>query len=141
MNRTGAGVTGQETAAAPPPPVRFCLPKSSRLASPQYREVFDAGRSTAGRYVVVWARRAEGVARRVGVVTSKRALHTAVARNRARRLMREAFRLNRQELREGVDLVLVARSRIAQAGGQAVADDFLAVCRKAGIRRKGPEPC
>jgi len=121
--------------------MRFCLPRASRLLSAQYRAVFDAGRSLAGRYVVVWARDNEGTARRVGVVTSRRALRTAVERNRARRLMREAFRLNRHALRGGVDLVLVARSRIARVGAREVADDFLGVCRKAGLWRKGQEPC
>ena len=141
MNRTGEGETGQETAAVAPPAVRLCLPRSSRLVSAQYREVFDLRRSYAGRYVVAWVRRGQGTGWRVGVVTSKRALHTAVARNRARRLMREVFRLNRQELRQGIDLVLVARSRIAQVGLVEVTEDFLTVCRKANLRRKDSESC
>lgn len=141
MNRTDEGATGQETAAVPPPTVRFCLSRSDRLSSAQYREVFDRRRSYAGHYVVIWVRRGQGTGWRVGVVTSKRALHTAVARNRARRLMRETFRLNRQELRQGVDLVLVARSRIAQVGLQEVAEDFLAVCRKASLLKRDAEPC
>ncbi|NLL84826.1 MAG: ribonuclease P protein component [Lentisphaerae bacterium] len=136
--RTGEGVCGQETVAVTPPPVRFCLPRSSRLASPQYREVFDQGHSTAGRYLVVWAKRRGGEGCSLGVVTSKRTLRTAVARNRARRLLREAFRLNRGALGKGIDLVLIARSRIAEVGRQEVAADFLAVCRRARIcRREG----
>ncbi len=141
MNRTGEGVAGQETAAVPPSPVRFCLPPSGRLTPARYREVFDRGRSTAGRYVVVWAERGTGTEPRLGVVTSKRTLHTAVARNRARRLMREAFRQNRQALHDGCDLVLIARARITQAGGREVAADFLAVCRRAGLVRQEAAPC
>lgn len=140
MNRTGEGVSGQETTAVPPL-VRFCLPPSARLTPTQYREVFARGRSTAGRYVVVWAARSTGTEPRLGVVTSKRTLHTAVARNRARRLMREAFRQNRQTLRQGVDLVLIARARIAQAGGEEVAADFLAVCRRARLGQKEMASC
>jgi len=140
-NRTGEGVVGQQTAAVPPPSERFCLPPSGRLAPAHYREVFDHGRSVAGRYVVVWAGRGQGPEPRLGVVTSKRTLRTAVARNRARRLMREAFRLNRQAVRDGFDLVLIARARIAQAGGREVAADFLAVCRRAGLVRQEAAPC
>ncbi len=140
-NRTDEGVAGQKTAAVPPPPVRFCLPPSGRLAPAQYREVFDHGRSTAGRYVVVWAGRSKEPEPRLGVVASKRTLRTAAARNRARRLMREAFRLNRQAVRGGFDLVLIARARIAQAGEREVAADFLAVCRRAGLVRQEAVPC
>lgn len=143
MTGTGARVPGSQAraTAVASPPIRFCLPRSARLASRQYQEVFDAGRSIAGRYIVIWSKSTEGAACRVGVVTSKRALHTAVERNRARRLMREAFRLNRHALRGGLDLVLIARARIVEADGRAVAGDFLAVCRRVGLCRKEPEPC
>jgi ribonuclease P protein component len=66
------------------------------------------------------------------VVTGK-AVGNAVARNRARRLMRESFRLHQRELAGPVDLVLVARPSIA---GKKLADverDFLRVLRQAGI--------
>jgi ribonuclease P protein component len=143
MTGTGAHVpdTQAHATVVVSPPVRYCLPRSARLTSPQYRAVFDAGRSIAGRYIVIWSKPAEGTARRVGVVTSKRALHTAVERNRARRLMREAFRLNQHTLRDGVDLILIARARIVDAGGRAVAEDFLAVCRRVGLCRKESGPC
>ncbi len=146
MTGTGAHVpdTQAHATVVVSPPVRYCLPRSARLTSPQYRAVFDAGRSIAGRYIVIWSKPAEGTERRacrVGVVTSKRALHTAVERNRARRLMREAFRLNRHVLRDGVDLILIARARIVDAGGRAVAEDFLAVCRRVGLCRKESGPC
>ena len=139
---TGTRGDGPDLEAATAlPRARFCLPRSARLESPQYREVFDSGRSVAGRYLVIWAKPAEGTNRRVGVVTSRRALHTAVKRNRARRLMREAFRLNRHALRDGIDLVLVARARIVDVGAQAVADDFLTICRKVGLCRKETKAC
>ena len=133
--RTGEGDSGQKTVAATPPPVCFCLPRADRLTPLQYRAVFDQGHSTPGRHLVVWAHRTESAACRLGVVTSKRTLRTAVARNRARRLMREAFRLNRGALNEGVDIVLIARARIANANAPEVAADFLQACRRARLLR------
>jgi ribonuclease P protein component len=53
--------------------------------------------------------------RRLGVVASRR-VGNAVARNRAKRLMRELFRLNQQQLPPACDLVMVARSSITRAG-------------------------
>ena len=72
------------------------------------------------------------VAARLGVVTGK-AVGNAVARNRARRLLRECFRLHQHELAGPVDLVLVARPSIAGKKLAAVERDFLRVLRQAQI--------
>ncbi|KAF0093147.1 MAG: ribonuclease P protein component [Puniceicoccaceae bacterium 5H] len=51
--------------------------------------------------------------RRVGVIASKR-LGNAVQRNRAKRRLRELFRLYQQRLPANCDLVLVGRRRILE---------------------------
>ena len=71
-------------------------------------------------------------AARLGVVTGK-TVGNAVARNRARRLMRESFRLHQHELAGPVDLVLVARPSIAGKKLAEVESDFLRVLRQARI--------
>jgi ribonuclease P protein component len=71
-------------------------------------------------------------AARLGVVTGK-SVGNAVARNRARRLMRESFRLHQHELAGPVDLVLVARPSIAGKKLAEVERDFLRVLRQAGM--------
>ena len=69
---------------------------------------------------------------RLGVVTGKK-VGNAVARNRARRLLRESFRLHQHELAGPVDLVLVARPSIAGKKLAEVERDFLRVLRQARI--------
>ena len=117
---------------------RFRLPRSARMEPALYRDTFARERSFAGRLVVLWLRVAPDAARRLGVVVSRRTLPAAVSRNRARRLMREAFRLNRANLRPDADLLLLARGRIERAQRQEVEADLRAVCRKAGIWRETP---
>jgi len=69
---------------------------------------------------------------RLGVITSSR-IGGAVVRSRARRLLRECFRLHQVELVKQVDLVLVARPSIVGKTFAEVERDFLTSLRKAGL--------
>ena len=69
---------------------------------------------------------------RLGVITSSK-VGGAVVRNRARRLLREAFRLHQHELAQPLDLVLVARPIISGKTFGEVEKDFLTTLRKAGL--------
>ncbi len=84
----------------------------------------------AGKLAVVYAR--EGEARAVGVVTS-RAVGGAVARNRARRLLREAYRAHKHKLKDNVQIVIVARTAIRDKRLQDVETEVLSLFRAAGV--------
>lgn len=71
---------------------------------------------------------------RLGVITSRR-IGGAVVRNRARRLLREAFRIHRTRLQQGSDLVIIARKSIGSLGLAGVEFDFVAACRRAKLLR------
>jgi ribonuclease P protein component len=62
-----------------------------------------------------------------------------VVRNRARRLLRESFRLHQHDLAGPVDLVLVARASIVGKGLADVQRDFLTALRKARLLRRTTE--
>ena len=85
-----------------------------------------------GCLIANWLRIPAQAGSRLGVITASK-IGGAVVRNRARRLMRESFRLHQLELKESVDLVLVARPSIAGKSMAEVENDFLTTMRKAGL--------
>ena len=108
---------------------------SFRLPSVRYRRVFDARNVWRGRLLVMHVRREPDAGRKAGVVVSKRVFPRAVDRNRAKRLMREAFRLGREKFADDVELILVARAGIAGKKMPEVASEIAYFRRKAGLDR------
>ncbi len=95
---------------------RSTLPKRERLQrNDQFRRVYDSGRRVGGElavlYVLEQVPTVPGANRALGVVTSRR-IGGAVQRNRARRLLREAYRLNKHRLKPNLQMVIVARAAI-----------------------------
>lgn len=85
------------------------LPKSHRLRRPaEFRRVYDQGRSAADAVLVVYALANQLPFSRLGLSVSRK-VGGAVARNRWKRLLREAFRHVRGDLPPGCDLVLIPR--------------------------------
>ncbi len=106
----------------------------ARLSSPTaFRSVFSTGRSHASGSVVLYvAKRAEGGPTRAGFVVSRK-IGGAVARNRAKRLLREVLRIEGGNVPEGLDLVVIARPSIGGASYQTVASDLRSVLQSAGL--------
>lgn len=105
-----------------------------------FQKVFSEGRKFVGKYMVMWVGTSPEPFFRLGVVTSMRSIRKAVHRVRARRLLRESFRLNRCLLKGSADIVLVARYHIAGVQRGVVEEDLLKLVRKAGFLSKKDEP-
>jgi len=115
-------------------PKRLRLGRDSRLGQNRdfVRVRRQGERLALGCLIANWHRLPDGTSPKLGVVTSKR-IGNAVARNRARRLLRESFRLHQHEFLQPVELVLVARNSIAGRGFAGVEKDFLATLRRANL--------
>ncbi len=105
------------------------------LSSRCFQETFTQGRRYPGRYMILWTRQAPDAARRLGVVSNRR-VGGAVERNRARRRLREVFRLNRGMLTGTADIVLVARAGCGAAPWRDLVEDFCRLARRAGIWKR-----
>jgi ribonuclease P protein component len=114
------------------PSDRLSLPRSRRIKhSGDFARARAQGkRFVCGCLIANWRPLPPGAASRLGVVTSKK-VGGAVARNRARRLLRESFRLHQHDLPQAADVVLVARPSIAGRAFAEVERDFLRVLSQA----------
>jgi len=117
---------------ARPPDARLSAQHRVR-ESAIFHEAFEQRKSYAGKFMVMWLRRGEGAALRLGVVASKRSFRQAVARSRAKRLLREAYRLNRFRFEGRFDVILLARRAIGTVTRSAVEQDLLSLAKRAGI--------
>ena len=91
-------------------------------------------KGVADGYLVLYARKNRTDSNRVGITVSKK-LGKAHVRNRARRRIREVYRLNEDQFQPGWDIVVVARSKAVDAEFSRLTKSYLALAKKAGILR------
>lgn len=115
-------------------PKRLRFSRAARIKQGRdFAQVRQEGERLAiGCLIANWRKLPAGSVSRLGVITAGK-IGNAVVRSRARRLMRESFRLHQNELAQAVDLVLVARPSIAGKGFAEVEKDFLTTLRKSGL--------
>jgi ribonuclease P protein component len=116
------------------PSSRLLFPRASRLKlrGDFARAKAKGQRLICGCLIANVLARPPGQASRLGVVTSKK-IGGAVDRSRARRLMRECFRLHQRNIGRPVDLVLVARPSIVGKSLADVENDLMRVLRQARL--------
>jgi ribonuclease P protein component len=112
------------------PSGRFTKDRRVRRRS-EYQQVFERGSRVQSRFFTFVLVPNGGSLPRLGLVASRK-FGGAVARNRAKRLIREMFR---QELPRasgfGADLVVIPKTGLLGASSRAVAEDFQSAWRRA----------
>lgn len=92
----------------------------------------------ANGYMVLYARPNRSGRNFVGITVSKK-LGCAVVRNRTRRRLREAYRLQEERFTPGWDIVIVARSRAVDAKFEKLTHGLLSLAEKEGLLRSQPD--
>ena len=95
----------------------------------EFRRMYVKGKSGVSACLVVYFRKNHYGHNRLGVTVSTKLGH-AVVRNRVRRRIREIFRLSQGQMKQGYDLIVVARSRAAQADYWELRRAFEKTCKK-----------
>jgi ribonuclease P protein component len=91
-----------------PAPARFRVWERIRDKT-IFDRAYQGRRSAADERLVVYALENGLEHPRLGISVGRKKVRGAVARNRVKRLLREAFRLSKRDLPRGVDLVVVPR--------------------------------
>ena len=97
-----------------------------------FRRIYARGRSFVTPVLVVYVIKNRGRGLRVGITTSKKT-GNAVKRSRSRRVIREAVRALAPRIRDGYDLVLVARGKTPFVKSTQVQEALEQQLEKAGL--------
>ena len=73
-----------------------------------FQQVYRHGTSYANRYLVMYVLKNQYMKNRLGISVSKK-VGNSVVRHRITRLIRESYRLNEEEFKNGLDIVVIAR--------------------------------
>lgn len=101
-----------------------------------FQRVFRRGMSVANRQLVLYAFPNPKIERfRVGISISKK-IGNAVVRNRTKRLLKEAIRLNMESIKTGYDLVVIVRKPTLELNLLELSASFSHVLKRAGLHNK-----
>ena len=118
--------------SAPAEPGRRLSRRQRLTRQSQFKRTYAQQRRFVGRLMVLWCYTGADAAMRLGVVASRR-IGPAVIRNRAKRRLREAFRLNRAGFHGHTDIVLVARPAVIKAAWEDLVQELNRLADQAGL--------
>lgn len=91
--------------------------------------LYKQGKYIGSRFIVIYVKKNNLPCNRLGITVGKKNLRNAVSRNRAKRIIRQAYRENEINMPIGIDIVIVAKSLICLADS----DDISSYLKKRGI--------
>jgi ribonuclease P protein component len=106
------------------------FPRQSRLLkTDEYSSVFNFRCGQSGKFVRVYAKPNQLTHARLGIVVGKKELRTAVARNLAKRTVREVFRTNQQSI-QTLDIIVRIMKPFDRTNVLLVREELLRLLQK-----------
>lgn len=103
------------------------------LKGHEFRFMRENGKGIRGKFLVMSVAKAPDSKRRIGIIASKKLHNRAYKRNRAKRLIRESFRLLKSDCQDGTWYIFIARKFILQKDMPAVKKEMQELIQKAGL--------
>ena len=72
----------------------------------EFKNVLNKGKFYKGKYVIIYIKNNKNNENRIGIAISKK-IGKAVKRNRLKRLIRESYRMQKDILKKGYDIVFI----------------------------------
>ena len=114
------------------------LKKEILRRNSDFTSIYKRGKSMGDRLVVVFYKKNNLPYNRIAFLASKK-VGNAVARNRARRLMKESYRSLCDQFVPGYDIIFIARNTINNSKCADVKKSMEAALRRSGLAKKGPK--
>lgn len=108
------------------------LPVETLKTNSDFRRAYARGKSYTNPALVMYVRKNRAGSCRIGITASKK-IGNAVQRNRARRVIREAFRQIKLPLRGNYDVVFVARTKTVYKKSTDIYNVMLPMLIEAGV--------
>ena len=111
---------------------RNTFPKKEHLLKRwEFQRVFQQKNKFIGNFFVIHILYKQPETK-MGIIVTRR-IGNAVIRNRAKRLIREAYRLNKKSFNDNIHLVVSIKPDIKGLQYKDVEEDFLETCKKAKV--------
>ena len=113
------------------PRIKFTFPKKNRIKSKAgFQLVYTTGRSVVDSLSVLYVLPLDAEGPKIGFAVGKK-IGNAVVRNRVKRMMREVFRHHKSELLTNIQLIWVARKKLAAADLKTYDRVFMRLAKRA----------
>lgn len=100
-----------------------------------FQKVYKTGKSYANRFLVMYVLKTDSEDSRIGISVSKK-VGNSVVRHHITRLVRESYRLNKDKVQTGLDIVVVARVTAKDISFKNIESAYMHLCGLHNILKK-----
>ncbi|HLR21681.1 MAG TPA: ribonuclease P protein component [Tissierellaceae bacterium] len=98
----------------------------------EFRKIYDHGKNYWNRNLVLYVKRNKLKKTRVGYTITKK-VGNAVTRNRLRRRMKEIYRLNYSDIKEGYDLIFICKKNTVNLSYKELESSMVHIMKMARV--------